>query len=127
MDRIKLLIVEDDPDTADMLRAFFEHEGYEVSSVAWGRNALEMCRTLTPDLIILDIRLPDIDGYEVCRELRSDFRTSHIPIIFLTEKHQLDDRIAGLELGAVDYITKPFDIRELRLRVRNALRRVSPW
>ncbi len=78
-----------------------------------------------PDLTILDIRLPDIDGYEVARRLRSNRRTEDIPIIFLTEKRNRVDRLQGLEIGADDYITKPFDIQELRLRVRNALRRSS--
>jgi DNA-binding response OmpR family regulator len=77
--------------------------------------------------VILDIRLPDIDGFEVCRQLRNSFGTAHIPIVFLTEKDRLADKIAGLETGAIDYITKPFDMRELKLRVRNALRRPSPW
>jgi PleD family two-component response regulator len=78
-----------------------------------------------PNIIILDINLPDIDGYEVCRTLRSGLRTSHIPIIFLTQKDQRSDKIAGLELGADDYVTKPFDIEELKLRVQNALRRAG--
>jgi PleD family two-component response regulator len=75
--------------------------------------------------VILDIRLPDIDGYEVARRLRGDRRTSEVPIIFLTEKRDRSDRLQGLEIGADDYITKPFDVQELRLRVRNALKRVS--
>jgi PleD family two-component response regulator len=76
-------------------------------------------------LVVLDIRLPDIDGYEVCRRLRAQRRTERIPIIFLTERRERIDRLMGLQLGAVDYITKPFDIQELRLRVRNAIRRAS--
>jgi PleD family two-component response regulator len=76
-----------------------------------------------PDIVVLDIRLPDIDGYEVCRRLRRIRRTRSVPIIFLTEKREREDKLSGLELGAVDYITKPFDIQELRLRIRNALRR----
>ncbi|VAW31147.1 hypothetical protein MNBD_CHLOROFLEXI01-3601, partial [hydrothermal vent metagenome] len=78
-----------------------------------------------PDVAVLDIRLPDIDGYEVCRQLRRSRKTQHIPVIFLTERREREDKLAGLELGAVDYITKPFDIQELRLRVRNALRRAK--
>jgi PleD family two-component response regulator len=78
-----------------------------------------------PDLVIQDIRLPDIDGYEVVRELRSNLRTSKVPIIFLTDRKARNDKITGLKLGAVDYLTKPFDIQELRLRVRNALRRAG--
>jgi PleD family two-component response regulator len=80
---------------------------------------------MVPDIILLDIRLPDIDGYQVCRQIRGNRRTKEIPIIFLTEKRERSDRLAGLELGAVDYITKPFDIQELRLRVRNTLRRAA--
>ncbi len=120
-----ILIVEDDPDTADMLRAYFEAQGYEILTAAWGNDAIQICQTQVPDLIIQDIRLPDIDGYQVVSELRKNLRTSKVPIIFLTEKKARSDKINGLKLGAVDYITKPFDMQELRLRVRNALRRAS--
>jgi PleD family two-component response regulator len=121
----RILIVEDDPDTAEMLRIYFEAQGYEIVMAAWGNDALELCQNRAPDLIIQDIRLPDIDGYQVVSELRRNLRTSQIPIIFLTEKRARADKIAGLKLGAVDYITKPFDMQELRLRVRNALRRAG--
>jgi DNA-binding response OmpR family regulator len=121
-----LLIVEDDVDVAEMVSAYFRVQGYEVFTVNWGEDALKACRTNHPDLIILDIRLPDIDGFEVARRLRSNQRTQDIPIIFLTEKRERADRMQGLELGADDYITKPFDIQELRLRVRNSLRRAEP-
>lgn len=120
-----LLIVEDDVDVADMLSAYFNVQGYNVITANWGEDAVRDCRTRLPDLVILDIRLPDIDGYEVARRLRSSRRTTCIPIIFLTEKRDRADRLRGLECGADDYITKPFDIQELRLRVRNALRRAS--
>jgi len=119
----KILIVEDDPDVAEMLDAYFNVLGYEVNTVYLGEEAVSVCRTNRPDLIILDIRLPDIDGYEVASRLRSNRRTDDIPIIFLTEKRARPDRLRGLELGADDYITKPFDFQELRLRARNALRR----
>ena len=125
MKKSKILIVEDDLDTSDMLRVYFEAQGYEVLTAAWGSDALEICQKTLPDLIIQDIRLPDIDGYEICRRLRDNLRTSQIPFIFLTEKREREDKIAGLKLGAVDYITKPFDVQELRLRVRNALRRAG--
>ncbi len=118
-----LLVVEDDLDVADMLQAYFRVQGYDVEVVNWGEDALKSCAKQPPDLIILDIRLPDIDGYEVARRLREDRHTESIPIIFLTEKRERADRLRGLELGADDYITKPFDVQELRLRVRNALRR----
>ncbi len=121
----RILIVEDDLDTSDMLRAYFEGQGYEVITAAWGNDALQLCQETVPDLIIQDIRLPDINGYEVTRQLRRSVRTQQIPVIFLTEKRERTDRIAGLKLGAVDYITKPFDMQELRLRVRNALRRAG--
>src|SRR5512141_711482 len=121
----KILIVEDDLDVADMLNAYFRVQGYEVFTVNWGEDGVRAATTARPDLIILDIRLPDIDGYEVARRLRSDRKTNNIPIIFLTEKRDRADRLHGLELGADDYITKPFDVQELRLRVRNALRRAS--
>jgi len=121
----KILIVEDDLDVADMLNAYFRVQGYEVFTVNWGEDGIRACQTSQPDLVILDIRLPDIDGYEVARRLRSSRRTQQIPIIFLTEKSERLDRMEGLELGADDYITKPFDVQELRLRVRNALRRAS--
>lgn len=121
----KILIVEDDPDVAEMLNAYFRVQGYEVFTVNWGEDGVRAGQTSAPDLIILDIRLPDIDGYEVARRLRSDRRTQEIPIIFLTEKRERIDRLQGFEVGADDYITKPFDVQELRLRVRNALKRVS--
>jgi DNA-binding response OmpR family regulator len=121
----KILIVEDDVDVAEMVTAYFRAQGYDVFTVNWGEDGVRACQTNHPDIAILDIRLPDIDGYEVARRLRNDRRTSDVPIIFLTEKRERNDRLQGLELGADDYITKPFDIQELRLRVRNALQRIS--
>lgn len=118
-----ILIVEDDLDIADMLNQFFRAQGYEVLTVNWGEDGIRACLTSRPDLVILDIRLPDIDGFEVARRLRTNHRTMDIPIIFLTEKRERMDRLKGLELHAEDYITKPFEIQELRLRVRNALER----
>jgi DNA-binding response OmpR family regulator len=120
-----ILIVEDDPNTAEMLIAYFGSQDYQVTAVEMGKQALEFVQETLPDLVVLDIRLPDIDGYELCRRLRANRRTAHVPIIFLTERRERIDRLVGLELGAVDYVTKPFDIQELRLRVRNILRRVS--
>ena len=121
----KILIVEDDPDVAEMLTAYFRSQEYDVATVNWGEDGVRSAQQNPPDLAILDIRLPDIDGYEVAYRLRNDRRTSDIPIIFLTEKRDRSDKLQGLEIGADDYITKPFDIQELRLRVRNALNRVS--
>lgn len=124
-DKQTILIVEDDLDVAEMLNAYFRAYGYQVLTVNWGEDAVRACRSTRPDLIILDIRLPDIDGYEVARRIRGTRRLSDIPIIFLTERRGRSDRLQGLELGADDYITKPFDVQELRLRVRNALRRAT--
>ena len=123
--KYKLLIVEDDLDVAEMVTSFFKKHGYEVFTVNWGEDGVRACQTNHPDLVILDIRLPDIDGYEVARRLRTDRRTADVPIIFLTEKRDRTDKLQGLELGADDYITKPFDMAELRLRVRNALDRIN--
>ena len=120
-----LLIVEDDLDIADMLNAYFRVQGYEVLAVNWGEDGVRACQSGAPDLVILDIRLPDIDGFEVARLLRNNRKTKEIPIIFLTEKRERGSRLKGLELKADDYITKPFDIQELRLRVRNALQRAK--
>lgn len=117
----RILIVEDDFDISNMLRIFFTGQGYHVEVAARGNEALEKCRRKLPDLIVLDIMLPDMDGFAVCKELRTTRRTQHIPIIFLTQRDERRDRIAGLEIGGDDYITKPFDIEELKLRVRTAI------
>lgn len=119
----RILVVEDDFDISNMLRIYFTGQGFEVSVAPRGGEALEMTRKSLPHLIVLDIMLPDMDGYAVCKELRTTTRTSHIPIIFLTQKDERSDKITGLELGADDYITKPFDIEELKLRVTNAIAR----
>ncbi len=123
--RHRILIIEDDLDVADMLTSYFREQGYEVQTANWGEDGLRACQVSPPDLVILDIRLPDIDGYEVARRLRGNLRTARIPIIFLTERKRRSSLIKGLELGADDYISKPFDLQELRLRVRNVLRRAS--
>jgi len=118
----RILVVEDEFETAEMLRIYFEFCGYEVLSTAWGRDVLEICRESHPDLIILDIQLPDTDGYEVYRELSNTQQTSHIPVIFLTKLVDDDLKAASRVKGALDYITKPFDLEQLERRVRNALR-----
>lgn len=125
MSKRRLLIVEDDFDISNMLRIYFGSQGYDTIIATRGAEALELCRRNLPNLVILDILLPDINGYEVCRQLRGSLRTSHIPIIFLTQKDERSDQIAGLELGADDYITKPFDLQLLLLRVEGALRRAG--
>jgi len=125
MGKARLLVVEDDLDISSMLKIYFSSQGYDVDLALRGELALEKTRQTMPHLIVLDIMLPDIDGYEVCKRLRSNSRTSHIPVIFLTQKDERSDKLQGLELGADDYITKPFDIEELRLRVQNAIARAE--
>ena len=123
MGKARLLVVEDDHDISNMLKIYFSGLGYDVDVALRGYDALEKTKQVLPHLIVLDIMLPDIDGYEVCRNLRTSTRTSHIPVIFLTQKDERSDKLQGLELGADDYITKPFDIEELKLRVQGAIRR----
>lgn len=125
MGKGRILVVEDDFDISNMLRIYFSGQGYEVQVAPRGGDALTLTRKQLPQLIVLDIMLPDMNGYDVCRELRSTTRTSHIPIIFLTQKDERSDKITGLELGADDYITKPFDIEELKLRVKNQIDRAE--
>ena len=97
-----ILVVEDDLDVAEMVNAYFNVQGYEVHTVNWGEDAVRACQSSPPDLVILDIRLPDIDGFEVAFRLRNNRKTKEIPIIFLTEKRARSDRLQGLELGADD-------------------------
>jgi DNA-binding response OmpR family regulator len=123
MGKARLLIVEDDHDIANMLRIYFSGQNYDVETAGKGSEALEKTRQHLPHLIVLDIMLPDFDGFEVCRILRTNTRTSHVPIIFLTQKDERSDKLQGLELGADDYVTKPFDIDELKLRVQRAIAR----
>lgn len=121
--KTKILIVEDDLDLSEMLSAYFKVQDYDVLTAAWGKEALDLAQNNDVSLVMLDIRLPDIDGYEVCRQMRLQRKTQNVPIIFLTEKRDRVDKLQGLELGVVDYITKPFDVQELRLRARNAISR----
>lgn len=123
MDR--LLVVEDENITSDLLRRYFDLMGYEVINSTTGMDAIRKAIEYQPRVIILDIMLPDMDGYNVCRRLRSDGRTNQIPIIFLTQKDSRRDRLDGLELGADDYLTKPFDMEELRLKVHNIIERMG--
>lgn len=125
MGKSRILIVEDDIDISNMLKIFFKSQGYDVDTALTGPEALDKTRMGLPHLIVLDIMLPGMDGYEVCRTLRTQTRTSHIPIIFLTQRDERSDKLQGLELGADDYITKPFDIEELSLRVQNAIARAE--
>ncbi len=123
MAKARLLVVEDDIDIGNMLKIYFSGMEFDVDVAVRGAEALEKTKQVLPHLIVLDIMLPDIDGYEVCRTLRTNMRTSHIPVIFLTQKDERSDKLQGLELGADDYITKPFDIEELKLRVQGAIKR----
>ena len=123
MGKARLLVVEDDIDIGNMLKIYFSGMDFDVDVAMRGSDALEKTKHVLPNLIVLDIMLPDIDGYEVCRNLRTNMRTSHIPVIFLTQKDERSDKLQGLELGADDYITKPFDIEELKLRVQGAIKR----
>jgi DNA-binding response OmpR family regulator len=122
-ERDLILIVEDDPDVSDMLCTYLRTKRYRLATTPMGGEVLEMCQAERPNLILLDIMLPDIDGYEVCRRLRDNLATSTLPILFLTQKTLREERLTGLQAGADDYITKPFDVEELHLRMRNALRR----
>lgn len=125
MENSRLLIVEDEVDISNLLKLYFSNLGYRIETAYKGSEALEKTHANIPDLIILDINLPDFDGYEVCRQLRGKMRTSNIPIIFLTQRDERGDRLQGLELGADDYVTKPFDFDELKLRVQGAIRRAE--
>ncbi len=115
-----VLVVEDEENLLEALRYNLEREGYLVHTATDGGEGLEMARKVKPSLVLLDIMLPTLDGFEICRILR---RESEVPILILTAKGEEVDRVVGLELGADDYITKPFSIRELVARVRNILRR----
>ena len=118
----RILVVDDEPDAVELVEFNLKNSGYDVVTAADGEEALEKARALIPDLIILDLMLPEVDGMEVCKILRRDQRTSAIPIIMLTAKAAEIDRVLGLELGADDYVTKPFSPRELILRVKRLLR-----
>lgn len=121
----RLLLIEDDFDVAEMLLMYFQSVDYEVLHADNGADGIEMARTKFPHLILLDVMLPDMDGYEICFRLRSMSLTKYIPTLFLTQKDERASKVKGLELGADDYITKPFDIDELRLRIEGAIRRAS--
>lgn len=121
----RLLLIEDDFDVAEMLLIYFEGLEYEVLHADNGTDGIELARTRFPNLILLDVMLPDMDGYEICYRLRHMSMTKYIPTLFLTQKDERASKVKGLELGADDYITKPFDIEELRLRVEGGIRRAT--
>jgi len=118
--RPRILIVEDEPKTAATIRLYLEHGGFDVVSAADGREGLRLAREARPDLLVLDLMLPGLDGLAICRALRAE---SDLPILLLTARTTEQDRIAGLGIGADDYVTKPFSPRELVLRIRAVLRR----
>ncbi len=123
MSKGKILVVDDERKIISLVRGYLEREDYRVIEAIDGRQALEAFRREAPQLIILDLMLPEMDGWEVCREVR---RTSDVPIIMLTARDEDADKLVGLELGADDYVTKPFSPRELVARVRAVLRRSRP-
>ncbi len=118
-----MLVVEDDAAVRDVVRRYLERDGYRVNVSADGADAVRLAAAQPPDLVVLDLMLPGLPGLDVCRALRSDPRTADVPIVMLTALAGVEDRIAGLELGADDYVTKPFSPRELALRVSSVLRR----
>ena len=118
----KVLVVEDDNNIAELLRLYLQKDGFEVSHAADGGKAVEEAKEIQPDLVLLDIMLPVMDGWQVCRELR---KTMKMPIIMLTAKGETEDKVSGLEMGADDYIVKPFEVKELLARVHAVLRRLG--
>jgi len=119
----KILVVDDEPEAVELVEFNLKQAGYNVSTAADGAEALKKARAQTPDLIVLDVMLPEMDGFEICKTLRLDTTTAKVPIIMLTAKAAEIDRVLGLELGADDYLTKPFSPRELMLRVKKILAR----
>jgi two-component system phosphate regulon response regulator PhoB len=125
MSRERILVVDDEEDLLELVNYNLSREGFRVECVATGEAALAAARKNLPDLIVLDLLLPSVDGLEICRRLKADEKTKHIPIIMLTAKSEESDMVTGLELGADDYMTKPFSPRVLLARVRAILRRKS--
>jgi DNA-binding response OmpR family regulator len=117
-----VLIVEDDPHTVEVVRLYLRRDGHTVLTASNGKDGLRMAQEAAPDLVVLDLMLPEMGGLEVCRELRKE---SDVPIVMLTARVEEEDRVAGFELGADDYVTKPFSPRELAARIRAVLRRTA--
>jgi len=122
----KIVLIEDDQDLYSLVEYNLEKEGFAVEGSQTGRGALDLCRRERPDLVILDIMLPDSDGLEICKSIRANSDLGHVPVIFLTARASETDRIVGLELGANDYIVKPFFVRELIARVKIHFRGQAP-
>jgi two-component system, OmpR family, phosphate regulon response regulator PhoB len=125
MSKSQILVVEDEPSIIEILKHNLERQGYEVTTAADGQSALAAARRRTPDLVILDLMIPVIDGLEVCRQLRSDSRTKSVRIIMLTARGEETDEVVGFNMGADDYVTKPFRVKPLLERVKAQLRRTS--
>lgn len=121
--RQKILIVDDEMDALTALKIALEAEGYKVSEAWDGNEAIAKVHADIPDVILLDLMIPGIDGFEVCTRLKSDSRYAHIPVIMLTARGEVNDKVEGIELGADDYVTKPFNLKELRARIKMVLRR----
>ena len=121
----KILVVEDERDILQLVKLYLEKEGYRVSTATTGTDGLKAARTEHPDLLVLDLMLPEMDGLEVCKRLRADQQTAALPVIMLTAKAEESDTIVGLELGADDYVTKPFSPKAFVARVKALLRRVD--
>ncbi|WP_055667941.1 response regulator transcription factor [Desnuesiella massiliensis] len=121
----KILVVDDEEHIIELLKFNLENSGYKIYAATNGLDAIKLAKAEIPKLILLDLMLPGMDGYDVCKEIRKDSSISHIPIIMITAKGEELDKILGLELGADDYITKPFSIRELLARVKAVLRRTN--
>lgn len=125
MKKSKILIIEDEKDIAELVQYNLEREGFQVAAIHNGEDAIDLLQRETPELIILDLMLPGIDGLETCRLIKQDPRSQNIPVIFLTAKSEESDIVVGLQLGADDYITKPFSPKVLLARVRAVLRRAA--
>jgi len=123
----KILVVDDEPDVTDLLTYTLKSKGFTVEAVNDPNASIGLARSFLPDLVILDVMMPEITGIQICRMLRADPQLKHVPVIFLTAKAEEDDRIHGLETGADDYVAKPFSPRELTLRVQALLRRADEF
>jgi len=121
--REKILLVDDEVDALAALKVALGADGYNVVEALDGLEALRMARSENPDVILLDIMMPGMDGFEVCKQLKSDTQLNTIPVIMLTAKGEVDDKVEGLEMGADDYVTKPFNLKELKARIKSVIRR----
>jgi len=121
----KILIVDDESDVTDLVAYHLKAKGFQVEALNDPNSSVGVARTFVPDLVILDVMMPDLNGIQICRMLRADPKLKRVPVIFLTAKSEENDRIQGLEVGADDYISKPFSIKELILRVQSIIRRLS--